>query len=67
MVGRFGTALLKPANADQEATPSIGEIGLNHFAPYLINRISARWSIGTCRCCVARRRALNRQVRPWTR
>jgi MarR family transcriptional regulator for hemolysin len=44
MVGRFGTALLKPANADQDATPSIGEIGLNHFAPYLINRISARWS-----------------------
>ena len=44
MVGRFGTALLKPANADQDAVPSIGEIGLNHFAPYLINRISARWT-----------------------
>ena len=44
MVGRFGTALLKPSNADQDAIPSIGEIGLNHFAPYLINRISARWS-----------------------
>ena len=44
MVGRFGTALLKPANADQEAIPSIGEIGLNHFAPYLLNRISARWN-----------------------
>ena len=44
MVGRFGTALLKPANADQDAIPSIGEIGLNHFAPYLINRISARWT-----------------------
>ena len=44
MVGRFGTALLKPANADQDATPSIGEIGLNHFAPYLLNRVSARWN-----------------------
>ncbi|MGE0007144.1 MAG: MarR family winged helix-turn-helix transcriptional regulator [Parvibaculaceae bacterium] len=44
MVGRFGTALLKPANGDTDAIPSIGEIGLNHFAPYLINRISARWN-----------------------
>ena len=44
MVGRFGTALLKPANADQDAIPSIGEIGLNHFAPYLLNRVSARWN-----------------------
>jgi MarR family transcriptional regulator for hemolysin len=44
MVGRFGTALLKPSNADQDAIPSIGEIGLNHFAPYLLNRISARWN-----------------------
>jgi MarR family transcriptional regulator for hemolysin len=44
MVGRFGTALLKPSNGDQDAIPSIGEIGLNHFAPYLLNRISARWN-----------------------
>jgi MarR family transcriptional regulator, transcriptional regulator for hemolysin len=26
------------------AVPSMGEIGLNHFAPYLINRISAGWN-----------------------
>jgi DNA-binding MarR family transcriptional regulator len=24
--------------------PSMGEIGLNQFAPYLLNRISARWN-----------------------
>lgn len=24
--------------------PSMGEIGLNHFAPYVINRISAGWN-----------------------
>src|SRR5918996_5704631 len=44
MVGRFGTALLKPSNADEDAIPSIGEIGLDHFAPYLLNRIAARWN-----------------------
>lgn len=27
-----------------ERIPSLGEIGLDHFAPYLINRISARWN-----------------------
>ncbi|HEY1722439.1 MAG TPA: MarR family winged helix-turn-helix transcriptional regulator [Magnetospirillaceae bacterium] len=27
-----------------ETIPSMGEIGLNQFAPYLINRISARWN-----------------------
>lgn len=24
--------------------PSLGEIGLNQFAPYLLNRLSARWN-----------------------
>lgn len=27
-----------------DRVPSLGEIGLDHFAPYLINRISARWN-----------------------
>lgn len=27
-----------------ETIPSMGEIGLNQFAPYLLNRISARWN-----------------------
>jgi DNA-binding MarR family transcriptional regulator len=25
--------------------PAIGELGLNHFAPYLMNRIMARWNV----------------------
>ncbi|MEW5423413.1 MarR family winged helix-turn-helix transcriptional regulator [Amorphus sp. 3PC139-8] len=29
----------------RDSTPrTLGEIGLDHFAPYLINRISARWN-----------------------
>ncbi len=28
----------------RESIPSMGEIGLNQFAPYLLNRISARWN-----------------------
>ncbi len=24
--------------------PSLGEMGLNHFAPYIMNRIMARWN-----------------------
>ena len=31
-------------DADEPAIPSIGEIGLNHFAPYLLNRLSAQWN-----------------------
>ncbi|MCW6509964.1 MarR family transcriptional regulator [Hyphomicrobiales bacterium BP6-180914] len=27
-----------------QAIPAIGEIGLNHFAPYLLNRLSAQWN-----------------------
>lgn len=26
------------------AVPTMGEIGLNHFAPYLLNRLLARWN-----------------------
>jgi len=43
---------MKPITSDQnkavleraERLPSLGEIGLDHFAPYLINRIAARWN-----------------------
>lgn len=34
--------VLRHAGADDR--PAIGEIGLNHFAPYLLNRIAARWN-----------------------
>lgn len=31
-------------NAAAGQRPSLGEIGLNHFAPYLINRVSSSWN-----------------------
>jgi DNA-binding MarR family transcriptional regulator len=34
--------LVSQISGDDQA-PSLGEIGLNHFAPYLINCVSARW------------------------
>jgi len=40
--------MVSPVEADESERsariPSLGEIGLDHFAPYLINRISARWN-----------------------
>ena len=26
--------------------PSLAEVGLNHFVPYLINRVAAQWNFG---------------------
>lgn len=41
---RFGNAI-RAQNGERGAViPSIGEIGLNHFAPYLLNRVAARWN-----------------------
>lgn len=34
----------KPAENDDDAIPSFAELGLERFAPYLINRISERWN-----------------------
>ena len=42
MTDRFSGILLRSDARDQE--PSLGEIGLNNFAPYLMNRIMARWN-----------------------
>jgi DNA-binding MarR family transcriptional regulator len=36
------TAALRAA--DDAAPPTLGEIGLNQFAPYLMNRVMARWN-----------------------
>lgn len=36
--------LLTPGPDSDATIPTIGEIGLTHFVPYLINRISARWN-----------------------
>lgn len=45
MAERFsGVVLRRSEQDDQPDRPTIGEIGLNHFAPYLMNRIVARWN-----------------------
>jgi MarR family transcriptional regulator, transcriptional regulator for hemolysin len=41
---RFGGGVLRRPGPDGLVRPSIGEIGLNQFAPYLINRVAARWN-----------------------
>ncbi len=41
---RFGGGVLRRPGPDGLVRPTMGEIGLNQFAPYLINRISARWN-----------------------
>jgi MarR family transcriptional regulator, transcriptional regulator for hemolysin len=44
MVGRYGRGVLAGVDDRDDAIPSMGELGLNHFAPYLLNRIAARWN-----------------------
>jgi MarR family transcriptional regulator, transcriptional regulator for hemolysin len=44
MTDRFSGSLLRNGARDEELPPSLGEIGLNNFAPYLMNRIMARWN-----------------------
>jgi DNA-binding MarR family transcriptional regulator len=44
MTDRFSGSLLRNDARDEELPPSLGEIGLNNFAPYLMNRIMARWN-----------------------
>jgi MarR family transcriptional regulator for hemolysin len=41
---RFGGGVLRRPGGDGVIRPTMGEIGLNQFAPYLINRIAARWN-----------------------
>ncbi|MEJ8572321.1 MarR family transcriptional regulator [Microbaculum marinum] len=43
-IERTDMAVDAAAGDRAERVPSLGEIGLDHFAPYLINRISARWN-----------------------
>jgi DNA-binding MarR family transcriptional regulator len=45
MSDRFSGSLLRNDAGGEELAPSLGEIGLNNFAPYLMNRIMARWNI----------------------
>lgn len=44
MTERFSGRVLRPVSDDAAALPTMGEIGLNQFAPYLMNRIAARWN-----------------------
>jgi MarR family transcriptional regulator, transcriptional regulator for hemolysin len=41
---RLATPPVKRKSEGADPRPSIGEIGLNQFAPYLVNRIAARWN-----------------------
>jgi MarR family transcriptional regulator, transcriptional regulator for hemolysin len=41
---KFLTGVLHREAAIDNSAPSLGEIGLNHFVPYLMNRIAARWN-----------------------
>jgi MarR family transcriptional regulator, transcriptional regulator for hemolysin len=44
MKSPFLDGILASELAGDDRVPSLGEIGLNHFAPYLVNRVSARWN-----------------------
>ncbi|GHC72201.1 MarR family winged helix-turn-helix transcriptional regulator [Limoniibacter endophyticus] len=45
MSDRFSGVVLRPAkDSETPVRPTMGEIGLNHFAPYLMNRVIARWN-----------------------
>lgn len=44
MTERFSGTVLQHAEVDDARRPTMGEIGLNNFAPYLMNRIVARWN-----------------------
>lgn len=43
MQDRFAGTIFR-SEEDAAGIPTIGEIGLNQFAPYLINRVIARWN-----------------------
>jgi len=44
MEERFSGTVLRRKEEGYETRPAMGEIGLNHFAPYLMNRLMARWN-----------------------
>ena len=41
---RFSGSVFRNAEGGEDLLPSMGEIGLNNFAPYLMNRVMARWN-----------------------
>ena len=44
MAERFLGVVLRQHQGELKKRPTIGEIGINHFAPYLMNRVMARWN-----------------------
>ncbi|MBB3423936.1 DNA-binding MarR family transcriptional regulator [Rhizobium sp. BK312] len=44
MEERFSGTVLRRTRDENAKRPTMGEIGLNHFAPYLMNRLMARWN-----------------------
>ncbi len=43
-IERFPKAVATDTTTERGRVPTLGEIGLDHFAPYLLNRITARWN-----------------------
>jgi MarR family transcriptional regulator for hemolysin len=44
MADRFSGSVLRNTSGGADLLPSLGEIGLSAFAPYLMNRVMARWN-----------------------
>jgi DNA-binding MarR family transcriptional regulator len=44
MEERFSGNVLRRRIVEDDLRPTLGEIGLNQFAPYLMNRIMSRWN-----------------------
>jgi DNA-binding MarR family transcriptional regulator len=44
MENGFSGEAPSPADTEDRRMPSLGEMGLNHFAPYIMNRVMARWN-----------------------
>ncbi len=44
MDDRYSGTILRRPDKEDGRRPTMGEIGLNQFAPYLLNRVIARWN-----------------------
>jgi DNA-binding MarR family transcriptional regulator len=44
MKERFSGTVLRNVEGAEAKRPTMGEIGLNQFAPYLMNRVMSRWN-----------------------
>jgi len=53
MEQRFSGEIMQGPVAENARRPTLGEIGINQFAPYLMNRIMARWNAGMAKALEA--------------